>query len=263
MSEETKESPRTLVWFSAGAASAVAAKIVLSETTDHSNIVIAYTDPGSEHPDNARFLDDCEKWFDHPIMKLKSEKYEDTWDVWESTRFLVSAVGARCTAELKKKVRYGFERPDDIQVFGFTSEEKHRADRFREQNPGVELRTPLIEKGLTKDDTLALIQRSGIDLPFMYSLGYRNNNCIGCVKGGMGYWNKIRVDFPETFDRMAMLEREIKHSILRSNGEAVYLDELDPNRGNHLKEPSFECSIICAETEESFVVVDDTEDCDE
>lgn len=34
MSEETKEGPRTLVWFSAGAASAVAAKIVLSETTE-------------------------------------------------------------------------------------------------------------------------------------------------------------------------------------------------------------------------------------
>ena len=32
-------------------------------------------------------------------------------------------------------------------------------------------------------------------------MGYNNNNCIGCIKGGMGYWNKIRVDFPEVFEK--------------------------------------------------------------
>ena len=31
-----------------------------------------------------------------------------------------------------------------MQVFGYTVEEQARADRFREQNPGVELLTPLI-----------------------------------------------------------------------------------------------------------------------
>ena len=42
----------------------------------------------------------------------------------------------------------------------------------------------------------------------MYDMGYPNNNCIGCVKGGMGYWNHIRKDFPEVFDSRAKLERE-------------------------------------------------------
>ena len=49
----------------------------------------------------------------------------------------------------------------------------------------------------------------------MYKLGYNNNNCIGCVKGGIGYWNKIRVDFPAEFDRMAELERKIGHAVLK------------------------------------------------
>lgn len=61
----------------------------------------------------------------------------------------------------------------------------------------------------------------------MYDLGYHNNNCVGCVKGGMGYWNRIRIDFPEVFRKMAELEREIGHSCI--NG--VYLDELAPGRG--------------------------------
>ena len=245
---------RTVVWFSAGAASAVAAKLTLLGVPD---AVRAYTDPGSEHPDNARFLDDCERWFKREVVRLRSDRYVDTWQVWEERRFLVSPAGALCTAELKKRVRFAFERPDDVQVFGYTVEEQNRADRFRRQNPEVDLRTPLIDMGLTKDDCLAMIDRAGIELPAMYKLGYRNNNCIGCPKGGIGYWNKIRRDFPDVFDRMARLERDIGASVLREDtrrgdGGPIWLDELDPNRGSHADEPSFECSLLCAIAEQEL-----------
>ena len=248
--DETQKQ-RILVWFSAGAASAVAAKLTLAEY-GHENVVLAYTDPGTEHPDNARFLDDCEKWFNHEVVRLRSPKFKDTWEVYEKTRYLVGPTGARCTAELKKKVRFAFERPDDRQVFGYTVEEKHRANRFREQNPGVELVTPLIDHGLTKSDCLAMIDRAGIELPVMYKLGYLNNNCIGCPKGGMGYWNKIRRDFPETFERMAAVERDLNVSILKDEKGRIFLDELDPSRGNHQDEPSCECSLLCTISEEKL-----------
>ena len=238
---------RVIIWFSAGAASAVAAKLVLTEKPK--NLRIIYTDPGSEHPDNKRFLDDCENWFGHKVERIKSEKYQDTWDVWERTRFLVSPQGARCTTELKKKLRLREQLPDDIQVFGYTVEEMNRVNRFKEQNPEVDLRTPLIEKGLTKSDCLAMLDRAGIELPAMYKLGYQNNNCIGCVKGGMGYWNKIRKDFPDVFQRMATLERDLGVGLL---GDGNYLDELDPQRGNHANEASFECSLFCALAEDEL-----------
>jgi len=54
------------------------------------------------------------------------------------------------------------QRPDDIQVFGYTTEERKRAYRFRQQNPDVNLSTPLIEADLTKSDCLAMIDRAGI-----------------------------------------------------------------------------------------------------
>ena len=244
---------RTLVWFSAGAASAVCAFLMVSEYgPDCPNLELAYTDPGSEHKDNERFISDCENQLGRSVTRLRSDKYPDTWAVWEARKFIVSPYGAPCTAELKKKVRYAFERTDDIHVFGYTAEETNRADRFREQNPGIELRTPLIERGLTKADCLAIIERRGIRLPAMYQLGYQNNNCIGCPKGGIGYWNKIRRDFPQTFTRMAQLERTIGASVLRSNGESLWLDDLDPQRGNHADEPSFECSLLCALAEEDI-----------
>ena len=93
----------------------------------------------------------------------------------------------------------------------YRANEKHqikRAERFCEQYPNANPLFPLIENKLTKQDCLKIVKDAGIELPEMYKLGFSNNNCIGCVKGGMGYWNKIRVDFPETFQRMAALERQ-------------------------------------------------------
>ena len=75
----------------------------------------------------------------------------------------------------------------------------------------------------------------------MYDLGYPNNNCIGCVKGGMGYWNKIRVDFPEVFAQRAKQERAIGHSCIKG----IFLDELEPNRGRMNLEVMEDCSIAC------------------
>lgn len=235
--------PRVVCWFSAGAASAVATKLALAE---HPDAVVAYTDPGSEHPDNARFLDDCEQWFGRPVLRLRSEKYADTWQVWTERRFLVSPQGALCTAELKRSVRFRFERPDDRQVFGYTAEEAHRVDRFHRQNPGVDLWCPLVDRGLTKDDCLGLVRRAGIELPAMYRLGYHNANCVGCPKGGMGYWNKIRRDFPDVFDRMAHLERDLGHSMLSDDDGPVFLDALDPGRGHYPSEMAGDCSLLCA-----------------
>jgi hypothetical protein len=239
--------PRIVVLFSAGAASAVAAKITLAKYDPERVHIVRCVIP-SEHPDNDRFAKDCVKWFNHPVIDVCSDRYKDTWDVWEKRRFLNGPRGALCTTELKKMVRHEYQRADDIQVFGYTEEEQDRADQFRRQNFEVVLETPLIDQHLTKADCLAMIRRSGIELPAMYRMGYRNNNCIGCVKGGMGYWNKIRVDFPETFERMAKLERSIGHSAI--NG--VFLDELQPGRGHYTAEPDIECGILCYSSEQTY-----------
>jgi len=110
----------------------------------------------------------------------------------------------------------------------------------------------LIDKGLSKEDCLAMLQNANIALPAMYKLGYHNNNCIGCVKGGAGYWNKIRVDFPQHFDRMAKLERVIGASITKSKGERVFLDELPKDAGDYPTEQNIECSIFCKLAEEDY-----------
>ena len=76
----------------------------------------------------------------------------------------------------------------------------------------------------------------------MYALGYDHNNCIGCVKGGKGYWNKIRRDFPDRFKRMAEIERELNYPVT-----GIFLDELDPEAGRNVKEPNIDCGLYCGE----------------
>ena len=245
-SQRNKPKPRHTIWWSAGAASTVAAMLHLRQ---HPDAQLVYTDPGSEHPDNHRFRADVEAWLGVKITVLKSEHYEDTWDVWERTGWLVGPKGTRCTVELKKRLRQQYEDPTDVQVFGYTAEEQHRVDRFRKVNPDVNLVTPLIDADIGKADCLGILERAGIALPAMYLLGYSNANCVGCPHGGAGYWNMIRRDFPDTFDRMAKLERKLNAAVCRPGGVPVFLDELDPDRGDIRTEPSIECSLLCAATD--------------
>lgn len=239
---------RTVCWFSCGAASAVATKIALAERERESELIIAYTEVKEEHPDNKRFLADCEEWFGQKIEILGNDFYDRSiYRVFEKN-YIRTPKGAPCTRALKKQIRERFEKPTDRQVFGYTAEEQARLDRFIDANAGVNIWTPLIEKGLGKEDCLAMLKNAGIELPAMYKLGYHNNNCIGCVKGGMGYWNKIKVDFPEHFDRMAKLERFKKQTIFKDR----YLDELKPTDGNYPQEPNIECSIFCQIAEQEL-----------
>ncbi|SHJ72428.1 hypothetical protein SAMN05444159_1325 [Bradyrhizobium lablabi] len=239
--------PRIVCRFSCGAASAVATKLALAKY-GHERVEITYSDTGSEHPDNKRFLADCERWFGKSVTVIKSEKYADTWAVWEKERFIMSRQGAPCTAALKREPVYLFERPTDIQVLGYTAEEEDRAKRLREQNFERVIETPLIEAGLTKADCLGLLERAGIELPAMYLLGFQNNNCIGCPKGGRGYWNMIRKHFPDQFERMAALQRKLGEGSafwVEEDGTKLTLDRLEPDRGEQHNEPSIECSIMC------------------
>lgn len=232
---------RVLCWFSCGAASAYAAKLAIEKFSADACEVVYCDTSSTEHPDNVRFLLDAEHWLGLPIKKIRSEEYEDTWAVYEKTKFLHGPKGARCTIELKKVPRFSYQHPDDIHVFGYTAEEQERAHRLRRSSPELHVCFPLIEAKIQKRDCLLAIKEAGIELPAMYRLGYKNNNCIGCVKGGMGYWNRIRVDFPAVFSRMAILERKLNHTCIGG----VFLDELPRFAGSMELEPDIECGILC------------------
>ena len=238
---------RSVVWFSCGAASAVAAKLAVKK---YSNCEVVYCDTGGEHESNKKFLKDIEKWIGKKITILKNKKYKDHFDVFRDKKFFVKVGFAYCTVELKKKLRLEYQLADDIHIFGYTLEEKKRIERFNENNPEIYTDWILIDREITKEDCLGILWQSGIELPKMYDLGYNHNNCIGCVKGGIGYWNKIKKDFPSHFKKMGEIEREVGNSILKyrsgeNMGKPLFLDKLKDNMGRYEEEPSISCSLSC------------------
>ena len=244
---------RIVSWFSCGAASAVATKLAIADNAGRLPLVIARCVVREEHEDNDRFAADCEKWFGLPITNLIAEKYDGSiYEVFKKRQYISGVSGAPCTLLPKKEVRTNFERPTDRQIFGYCAEEQDRWDRFLDAN-AIDARAPLIERGLEHKDCLAMIQDAGIELPAMYKLGYKHNNCIGCVKStGAGYWNKIKIDFPDQFDRMAKEARRLDVKLIRINEERAFIDELTGSEGNYQEEPEIQCGIFCEMAKQEY-----------
>lgn len=211
-----------------------------------------YIDIDDQHPDSMRFIRDCEATVGKEIRILRSKEYkcvEDCVRVYGGFKDARNGF-APCTGWLKKRVRKEWEqenrRYDLTYVWGFDMQEKNRAEKIVEANPQAKHEFPLIEQNLSKEEVHGLFDRTfSFPRPVMYDMGYPNNNCIGCVKGGMGYWNRIRKDFPAVFESRAKLERTVGYSMLKDKNGPVYLDELNPDRGDMNTEIFPECGIMC------------------
>lgn len=207
---------RLLCQFSCGAASAVATKLVIAQNAGAVPLLVVNAYVKNEHSDNRRFALDCERWFGVPLTVLRDEKYgADIITVFRQRGYMKGRHGAPCTTNLKRELLKTVEQPGDMLVLGFDASEEDRFHDFQDRYPDRPARAPLIESGLDKEDCKAMVLRAGIELPFMYRQGYDNANCIGCVKGGEGYFRAIREDYPEQFEELCKVQDEL--------GEGSYL----------------------------------------
>jgi hypothetical protein len=246
---------RIVAQFSCGAASAVATKLAIAQ---HPRVEIINAYLLEEHPDNLRFKADCAAWFGQQVVTLRNFKDDaSVVRVFRRKQYMMGPNGAPCSRALKRDVLDGWKQPGDVMVFGYTVEEADRLDDFRERYPDRPVLAPLIDAGLGKEDCKAMVERAGIVLPMMYRLGYDNANCIGCVKGGEGYWRAIREDFPDQFEATCLLQDEIGEGswFLRyrsgpRQNERFPLRDLpagEPRRNEKLPSCSFFCEIAEAE----------------
>ena len=241
-----------VVWFSCGAASAVAAKKIIEIYGDYATIRIVNNPVKEEDEDNRRFLVDVEKWLGIEVEFAVNKNFPNAScvEVWDKRKGMSFPKGAPCTMELKKKARQQWEElnPHDWLVLGFTSEERRRSDRFK-LTERDNLLTVLIDNDITKRDCFDIVQKAGIELPRIYKLGYPNANCIGCVKAtSPTYWNNVREVHPDVFKSRMEQSRRIGSKLVRVANKRIYLDELDPNVvGRPMKTLGSECGIFCEE----------------
>lgn len=245
------------VWFSCGAASAVAAHETLRRYGDTCNVRVVNNPVAEEEPDNLRFLADVAAWLGVTVERAINPNYPSASavGVWEKRKYMSGVAGAPCTLELKKKARQHWENTNhaDWHVLGFTVDERARHERFTMTERDNVLPV-LIEARLTKEDCFRVIQRAGIELPNAYKLGYPNANCIGCVKAtSPTYWNHVRKQHPEVFAERAEQSDRIGARLVRHNGERIFLSELPPDaQGNPMASMNVECGLFCEEQMELF-----------
>jgi hypothetical protein len=252
-SMSVKDGETIVVWFSCGAASAVAAKKTIDLYGDRCTIRVVNNPVKEEHPDNQRFLKDVEQWLGITIEQAVNPKFPDAScvEVWDKCKIMSFRTGyAPCTDFLKKKARQNWESLNhhDWMVLGFTAEEKRRSDRFM-QTERNNLLPVLIDLNITKADCFQIVNDAGLKLPEIYMLGYPNANCIGCVKAtSPTYWNHVRKMHPEQFRERAEQSRRLGVRLVRVKGKRLFLDELDHKaRGQAMKDMDFECGIFCME----------------
>jgi 3'-phosphoadenosine 5'-phosphosulfate sulfotransferase (PAPS reductase)/FAD synthetase len=265
---------KVVCWWSGGITSAVACKIAI-DLFGKNNCSVIMIDTKNEHIDTYRFRDDCERWYGISIEVISGigEKYSNIEDVWIKHKSLNVATGAICSTELKRRVREKWQETNqyDYQVFGFEFDKKefNRGLGLKLNHPKSKSIYPLLMMGYNKEDCIQIVESEGIEIPIMYQLGFRNNNCFntGCVQGGVGYWQKMKKDFPDKFDKMAEMEHKLtelkgkpvtmlkdQSKIAKESGNVLVFLKKHPNYPE-LKsidempeckvEPLFECNGFC------------------
>jgi len=249
-----KSGQTIVVWFSCGAASAVAAKKALEIYGGMAKVRIINNPIAEEHADNRRFLLDVQAWLGVEIEEARNPKYPDAScvTVWDTRKYMAGPQGAPCTTELKKGARQHWERTNktDWLVLGFTSDERRRSDRFR-LTERDNLLPVLVDLGIDKNTCFDLLLQAGLRLPDVYLMGYPNANCIGCVKASSPtYWNHVRAQHPDVFEQRADQSRKLGARLVRFKGERMFLDELPSDaRGAPMRSMSIDCGIFCEERE--------------
>lgn len=226
-----------LCWFSGGITSAVAC-LIATQIYGKENCSIIMIDTLNEDEDTYRFMRDCEKLYGKKIKRITGitgvsdeniefvdigRTYTSIEDVWYQNKSLNVSSGAVCSSELKRRVRIAYQKQIefDFQVFGFEFDKKemNRALNMKLNHPDSKPIFPLLMYSHSKEECLSTILSLNIKPPDSYYNGFRNNNCqlTGCVQGGIGYWQKMKKDFPKKF--YAMAERE--HKLTQIKGEPV------------------------------------------
>ena len=206
------KSENIIAWWSGGVTSAVACKIAI-DLYGLNSVRIIFIDTKNEDSDTYRFKSDCEKWYDKPIETISNDSYANIQEVWRKYKSLNVANGAICSSELKRAVRLKFQKENEYthQVFGFDIDEPKRAKAMTLNYPEAKPIYPLLFHGYTKKKCIEITEDAGIQVPASYRLGLSNNNCLqtGCVQGGIGYWQWMRINMIDKFNTMASIEHEL------------------------------------------------------
>ena len=225
-----------IISISGGVGSYFTLKRVL-EKENKADVIAVFCDTLAEDGDLYRFLEDIEIKLGIEIVRLCEGKtpFECAWE----ENFLYNSRVASCSKKLKSKpfrrwLKEHYSPDECILYLGIDWTETHRTEAIKRNYQPYQVRFPMCEKPyLDKPEMLDLLRGEGIEIPYMYRLGFSHNNCAGCcVKGGIGHWKLLLEKDRRAFLQWENKEREMRLklgrdvTILKRKGKPYSLRDL-------------------------------------
>jgi hypothetical protein len=217
---------RVVVGFSGGVTSAWCAGWAL-RTYPREEVILMWHDTKEEHPDTYRFIHEMAAALDMPITERSDGR--SVTQVFRDEGFLGNNQNSMCSRILKQDQGNLFIRElkdagyEVVKVVGMSAKEPKRVARQAALalEGGFTLRMPMIETDTTKQEAVDWVLSIGVKPSAMYCWS-EHANCVGCVKGGMAYWQAVAKHAPEVFAQRVALEEEFGHGILRGGDREHY-----------------------------------------
>jgi len=189
------------VQFSGGAASYVAAKLILDEH-GHDDVALIFADTLIEDEDLYRFLDEAEQRLQHPVIRISEGR--DPWTVFFDERMMGNSRVDPCSKILKRKLLDKWRAEhcaiDCTLIIGYDASEDFRFQPLKARMLPVKVRAPLLEQGIWKEQVYAIVEADGLRLPCLYKMGFAHNNCGGfCVKSGQASFALLLETMPARY----------------------------------------------------------------
>lgn len=211
---------RIVVGYSGGVTSAWCLDWAL-RTFPRREVVALFHDTKREHPDTYRYLHEMADKLGVQITERSDGRSVE--EVEDDEHALANNRMAFCSRILKAEPRDRyFEELRSagvkkvVLILAFSAKEEQRIQRttMRAAAAGYAVRFPMVEEGVSKQDTADWSQRLGVPLPAMYAWS-DHANCVGCRRGGKAYWLEVARNEPAVYLAMARREVEFGHTFLK------------------------------------------------
>lgn len=241
-----------VVMFSGGIGSWAAAKRV-AERHGTADLTLLFTDTRMEDEDLYRFLEEAAANVGGTLVRLVEGR--TPWEVFKDVRFLGNSRVDPCSRVLKREMADTWLAencdPKDTTVYvGIDWSEEHRFLGSPDANPprlGLKARraadgwtyeAPMCDAPfMTKPMMLDMLQREGIAVPRLYSMGFAHNNCGGfCIKAGLGHFTTLLRAMPDRYRYHEEQEQALRDHLGRQDVTVVRDWATRPPKNITLKE---------------------------
>ncbi|TMR90544.1 hypothetical protein [Nonomuraea basaltis] len=208
------------------------------------NMVLLFADTKVEDPTLYQFLHAAAAYLKAPLVTVEDGR--TPFEVFRDVRWIGNSRVAPCTKHLKQKpcrawLEEHCDPADTILYVGIDHSESHRTPPITAGWAPWRVEFPMCEEPhLTREEMFDRCRAADIELPRLYSLGFKHNNCGGCcVRAGKKQWLRTLQEFPERYAEAERQEEELRAelgdvSILREqrNGQRYNLS-LGEQRRRH------------------------------